>query len=181
MSKGGLSRSSDVLTLLSNFRRREILRVLLDLGGEASLREVVRRVAEKERGTTPDRRLRKSVYTGIIQTHLPKLNMAGIVEYDKGMDTLRLLYLPDEYRYYLETVEVGDIPWSLYYLAISTLGVVAGVFFTALTGFLVSSIFILAFSLCLMISAVLHTASTYGLSATELIRREVRKILKIGL
>lgn len=172
-ARGGLP-SRDTLSLLSNFRRREIIKVLSELGGEASLREVVRRVSEREKGAKSDRKSRKSVYTGIIQTHLPKLRTAGIVEYDRGADTMRIIDLPNDYRYYLEAIETGDIPWSLYYLAISVFGIIIGVFFAAWSGLMVSSIFILGFSLFLLFSAILHTAKTYGMNTMELLRWSIR-------
>ena len=116
------------LHIIQNNRRRAFLLVLKDLGGEACLREVVRRVAKLE-GKPSDTRAFKSIHVSILQTHIPKLERAGIIKYDKTMDTIHLLELPREFRYYLEVVERGDIPWCTYYFILSTFSLLISVIF----------------------------------------------------
>jgi len=164
--------------LLSNPRRRMIITVLQNVGGEACLREVVRRVATLESGSPPDRRLRKSVYTGIVQNHLPKLRLAGLVEYDRESDTLRLINLPRSYRYHLEAVEKGDVPWCLYYLALSAAGIFSGLLSAAYTHFWTGSLLTVILSAILLASSLLHTARTYGVSGIELIPMGIQAITK---
>jgi len=169
----------DPFYILRNSRRRFMLKALMELNGEACLRELVRRVAEMESGAPPDRRLRKSVYTGIVQNHLPKLSLAGLVEYDRETDTVRLVELPREYRYYLEAVEKGDIPWCLYYLGLSLAGFLSSLLYTAYThSWGGSSLLTLIFSALLLISSLLHTAHTYGLKGIELIPYGIQAITK---
>jgi len=172
------SQSYDVFSLLSNPRRRLIIKALEDVGGEACLREIVRRVAEMENEAPPDRKLRKSVYTGIIQNHLPKLSLAGLVEYDRETDTVRLVELPREYRYHLEVVKKGDIPWCLYYLGLSLAGFLSSLLYTAYTQFWNGSLLTLIFSATLFASSLLHTIITYGLKGIELIPLGIRAITK---
>ena len=178
MGSAERSQSYDVFSLLSNPRRRLIIKALEDVGGEACLREIVRRVAEMENEAPPDRKLRKSVYTGIIQNHLPKLSLAGLVEYDRETDTVRLVELPREYRYHLEVVKKGDIPWCLYYLGLSLAGFLSSLLYTAYTQFWNGSLLTLIFSATLFASSLLHTIITYGLKGIELIPLGIRAITK---
>ena len=179
LRSAGYSQSHDIFSLLSNPRRRLIIKVLEDVGGKACLREVVRRVAEMEYGAPPDRRLRKSVYTGIIQNHLPKLSLAGIVEYDRETDTVRLVGLPRECRYYLEVVERGDIPWCIYYLGLSLAGFLSSLLYMVyMHSWSGGSLLALILSVLLLISSLFHTARTYGLKGIELIPYGIRAITK---
>jgi len=114
---------STVLHLLQNSRRRALLKVLRKVGGRSSLREVVRKIAEVE-GVSA-RGLIESIRVSVLQTHIPKMRRAGIIEYDRATDKVYLLELPPKFRYYLEVVEGKDISWSLYYLVLSIFGVVA--------------------------------------------------------
>jgi DNA-binding transcriptional ArsR family regulator len=168
--------SSDLLSALSNPRRRRIITVLHEVGGEACVREVVRRVAEIERGAPSDWRSRKSVYTGIIQNHLPRMRRAGLVEYDKEKDIIRLL--PKGNHYYLETTKRGDIPWCVYYLVLSFAQVLSGLLLTAYTRFWLFSALIAVPWTLVLVAALFHTARTYGVSSIELIPMGIRAITK---
>lgn len=164
--------------ILQNSRRMMIIKVLLEVGGTACLREVVRRVAKLEKGALPSRSLRKSVYTSILQNHLPKMRLAGLVEYDRKTDALHLMNLPRNYRYLLEAVEKGDVPWCLYYLTLSVVGIFSGLFFAAYTHFWAGSLLTVILSVSLFVSAVFHTARTYGVGGIELIPMGIRAITK---
>lgn len=166
------------LKILQNSRRVMVIKVLLELGGTACLREVVRRVATLESGDTPDRGQRKSVYTSIVQNHLPKMQTAGLIEYDRESDALHLLDLPRSYRYHLETVEKGDLPWCLYYLTLSTVGIFSGLLFAAYTGFWAGSLLTVILSSLLFVSAVFHTSRTYGVNGIELLPLGIWAITK---
>jgi len=131
-----------------------------------------------ENGSPPSKSLRKSVYTGIIQNHLPKLTLAGLVEYDRATDALRLIDLPSSYRYHLEAVEKGDVPWCLYYLTLSVVGIFSGLLFAAYTHFWAGSLLTIILSASLFVSAFLHTARTYGVGGIELIPMGIRAITK---
>ena len=168
--------SSSFLSLLGNPRRTKIITALHEVGGEACVREVVRRVAEMEKGVPSDWRSRKSVYTGIIQNHLPKMRRAGLVEYDKGKDIIRLL--PKGGHYYLETIERGDIPWCMYYLVLSFVQVLSGLILAAYMDFWGFTVLIVAPWTLVLVAALIHTARTYGVSGIELIPMGIRAITK---
>ena len=75
-----------IFEVLSNERRRLVLRYLRERDGEhrVDFRDLVDQVAAWENETTPDRlgsSERKCVYTALRQTHLPKLQQFGIVEF----------------------------------------------------------------------------------------------------
>jgi hypothetical protein len=86
--------SKDVLfDLLSNWRRREALRYLEANGGEADLGDVAEYVAAKENDTVVEAlssRQRKRVYIGLYQSHLPKMDDAGVVDFEKRRGTVEL-------------------------------------------------------------------------------------------
>jgi hypothetical protein len=75
----------DVLTCLSNERRRHAI-VLLDAhAAPLSLSEVAERVAARERGLDRSEvtgKQRKSVYTGLYQAHIGKLTDVDAVAFD---------------------------------------------------------------------------------------------------
>lgn len=146
----------DVYSIVQNSRRRALLKILRDLGGESCLREIVRRIAENEGDLDSDKRLLKSVHVSLLQTHLPKMESAGLIQYDRVTSTVHLLELPSEFRYYLEIVEKHDIPWSLYYLILSGLGVGFSMF---LGNFLA-----IVLSLCFLTAALVHTYQTRGVT-----------------
>ena len=134
----------DPLQILSNARRRALIRVLRELGGTASLREVVRRIAEREQGGDFDRKLLKSVHVSLVQSHIPKMETYGLIEYDRVMDTVSLLELPPEYLHYLEFDERDGIPWSLLYLVVSVVGLGLGIYYNNLLALIISSCFTVA-------------------------------------
>lgn len=148
-----MSEKTGALYILSNSRRRSLIRVLRELGGVACLREVVRRVAEREGGPDVGRGLVKSVHVSLLQTHIPKMEGAGLIRYDRASDTVELLELSPEYRYYLEAVKKKDIPWSLYYLFLSAFGLAVS---WVVDNFLASLI-----CLCVFVAAVGHTVQTF--------------------
>lgn len=113
----------DVHEVLSNSRRQHALEILEEAGGELSARELSERIAEAETGESPPpTNIRQSVYVSLHQTHLPKLDDLGIVEYDSESKTIKLLDRAREVSIYLETVSKYGLSWSEYYLAVSLLG-----------------------------------------------------------
>ena len=83
-----------VFDLLSSPRRRTALQVLHEEGDVIDdLRTLADHVAARETGKQPDqltRPERKRVYVSLYQTHIPKLEEAGAITFDKD-DNLWLL------------------------------------------------------------------------------------------
>ena len=117
----------DVFEVLSNDRRRCIVHYLKKHDARRiDLRELVDYVAAWETDTPIDKLdgdKRKSVYAAIRQTHLPKMEDAGIVEYDHLRGEVALTDCAREVELYLEYVPDNDIPWSELYLGQSAVAV----------------------------------------------------------
>lgn len=121
---GGIDRG-EIFEMLSNTRRRYVLHYLKqrEPGQQVPLREVVDQVAAWEQETEIgqlDSAERKRVYTALKQTHLPRLDEFGIVDYDQLRGEVELTDTADEVQLYLEYVPADDITWSQYYLGLST-------------------------------------------------------------
>lgn len=115
----------EIFEMLSNTRRRYVLHYLKqrEPGQQVPLREVVDQVAAWEQETEIaqlDSAERKRVYTALKQTHLPRLDEFGIVDYDQLRGEVELTDTADEVQLYLEYVPEDDITWSQYYLGLST-------------------------------------------------------------
>ncbi|MFD1512582.1 DUF7344 domain-containing protein [Halomarina rubra] len=95
----------DAFHLLSNSRRREVMRYLLDNDGPTELGELAEFVAAKENGCEPDELSsdgRKRVYISLYQGHMPKLAKHDIVEYDQARGTVTANPLIEAFAPYLD-------------------------------------------------------------------------------
>ncbi|WP_457741984.1 DUF7344 domain-containing protein [Thermococcus sp.] len=110
--------------ILGNSRRLLLVEYLRNSEGRAELREVVEYIAEREGFT--DRKHRKSVYVSLIQTHIPKLEREGVITFKRGVITL--IRVPDDVTVYMETVKKNDISWSSFYIGLSAIFLIAGVY-----------------------------------------------------
>jgi predicted transcriptional regulator len=111
----------EVFDLLASPRRRCVLHYLRRNEGSAELREMAARIAAWEYGTdveslTADQR--KRVYTSLQQTHLQKLEDAGVVEYDDEAAEVHPAPGAEDIEVYLEVVPERGFPWREYYLAL---------------------------------------------------------------
>ncbi|WP_277555928.1 DUF7344 domain-containing protein [Halobaculum limi] len=115
----------EVYDILSNGRRRFVIYLLRQEGGQIALNELSDRVAAWENDIPVDElsdQQVKRVYVSLYQTHIPKLEESGIVEYDKDSGVIKLTsnvasldaYLPDEDR--------REIPWQTIYLGLAIVG-----------------------------------------------------------
>lgn len=118
-----------IFEILSNERRRLVLQYLqaYDDDDEIMLRDVVDQVAAWQNDTTVkelDSGDRKCVYTALKQSHLPKLDDVGAIDYDHIRGSVTLEERAADIYPYLEYVPRDDIAWSHYYLGLS--GISAG-------------------------------------------------------
>ncbi|MFB6167903.1 MAG: hypothetical protein ABEJ43_03550 [Haloferacaceae archaeon] len=84
----------DRFAILKNWRRRAVLAHLDDHGGHATLSELAGVLGAEENGVSRrdlSSSERKRVYVGLYQCHLPRLDEAGVVDFDErsGDVTLR--------------------------------------------------------------------------------------------
>lgn len=76
---------NELFDLLGNRRRRSILLYLYQTTSPVESSEIATRIAAWENETPPEQvpsSLYQSVYNSLYQTHLPRLEAAGFVEYD---------------------------------------------------------------------------------------------------
>jgi len=154
-----------VFDLLSNPRRRFVLSYLRQEGGPVDLVDLADEIAAWENDTPVEdltSQQRKRVYVSIYQTHVPKLEDAGVVDYDRESGLVQLASRAEEIDDYLQGEE-ERVPWQLYYLG---LAVVSAVFyflvsfdvsvFAAIDAFTAGLIIIVAFA-ALAVAHFLYT------------------------
>ncbi len=117
------SSRDQIFAVLSNRRRRWVVQYLSARETDrASLRSLVDTIASWE-CDQPAAELswkeRKRVYTALRQSHLPKLDDAGVIEYDADRGEIILTDDAEAYRLYLEYVPENDIPWSHCYVGLA--------------------------------------------------------------
>jgi len=109
-----------VFTLLSNGRRRQVVRAFQELEPPVTLGELAEHVAAVENDkpvTAVTGEERRRVYTALQQRHLDQLADAGIIEYDR--DSIRPTEKIEELELQLEVVESDNIAWAEYYFGLS--------------------------------------------------------------
>ena len=157
----------ELFEVLGNRRRQYVLASLKHSeNGEIDFSELVTRVAALENEVPADHvesDERKSVYVGLRQTHLPKMDEYNLVEYDRDRGTVTLDNAAEKAQMYLEYVPENDIPWAHYYLGLSSIiGIITaltwqGVFpFANLQGIAIAVITVVVFG----VSAVVHSIYT---------------------
>ena len=115
-----------IFEILSNERRRLILYYLnqQEKGEQVTFRELVDHVAAWENGTTVDELRsseRKCVYSALRQSHLPKLQKLGVIEFNHLRGEVILKDTAEDIEVYLEYVPGNDITWSQVYVGLSAI------------------------------------------------------------
>ncbi|UWG46460.1 putative trancriptional regulator, ArsR family [Halanaeroarchaeum sp. HSR-CO] len=114
----------DLFEILSNRRRRYVVHALEQADEPMQIGEVAERVAAWEYDVDESELSydeRKRVYTALQQSHLPKMDDIGIVEYDKNRGTIEPQPGLAEVDVYIDVVSGREIPWSQYYLGLAGL------------------------------------------------------------
>jgi hypothetical protein len=152
-----------VFSVLSNRRRRFVIHYLKWADEAATVRALSRQVAAWENDVAVaelDYRQRKRVYTSLHQTHLPKLDAVGIVEYDADRGTVALAAGATALDVYLEVVRDDEIPWSVYYLGLGLLStLLGGLVWAGIAPFsaLPPAAYVVCVGLGLAVSAAVHS------------------------
>jgi hypothetical protein len=126
MSETETSRLSqdEVYHLLSNPRRRFIISYLRD-DGTVGLQELASTVAAWENDTSPEQltdQQKKRVYVSLYQTHIPKLEDAGIITYDSDTSQIHLRDSVEQLEQYLPETEDTGRDWRRIYLGLAAVG-----------------------------------------------------------
>lgn len=107
--------------LLSSPRRRYVINHLQHAGEPVELTELAKKVAAWENETSVGEltsKQQKRVYVSLYQTHIPKLEEFGIVEYDSDAGTVAVTDQIDDVSRYLSE-EDNEIRWDIYYLVVA--------------------------------------------------------------
>jgi DNA-binding transcriptional ArsR family regulator len=127
--------SEDVIfDIVSNRRRRFVLRHLHNEQNPAQLTDIATELAAAESDTTPeqvDKQARKRAYVSLYQTHIPRLAEAEIVEYDEETGEVFLTDSAEEVLHYIRRGQSGDV-WPRVYLALALVGL--GIYLPPLVG-----------------------------------------------
>lgn len=157
----------DAFEILKNRRRRDILHYLKQNGSEAQVGEMAKQIAAWENDIHVDSvtsKQRKRLYTALYQSHLPKMDDVGILEYNQRRGTVNLTEEGAELDVYLEFVPGNDINWSQYYLAltaVSTALVIAhylGIYPFTVSSTTITAVVLTAFG----VSAFVHVYQNSG-------------------
>jgi predicted transcriptional regulator len=117
---------SEIHDVLRNDRRRLVLERLRTAQDAETVSDLAEHVGGMEAGESPPpRNVRQSVYVSLHQTHLPKLDELGIVDYDPDGKTVELAANARELRVYLEAPTGTDGVPPAYYAGVGLLGAVA--------------------------------------------------------
>ncbi|MFC6838491.1 DUF7344 domain-containing protein [Halomarina ordinaria] len=117
---------SDVYNILQNDRRRYAIEQLRANGERAEVATLAEAIATVETGESPPpRNVRQSVYNSLHQSHLPKLDAAGVVEYDRQRKVVTLTDLAVEVERYMGLDDPQPLPWADCYVAAGLAGLAA--------------------------------------------------------
>lgn len=120
-SKPELSEDT-IYKTLANQRRRYAIHYLQYRDEPVEIGDLAERIGAWEHDTEPPQLpadKRKTVYTALQQRHLPQLDNAALVEFDKRAGTVTPTPTLQDLEIYTEIVEGKSFPWSQYYLGLS--------------------------------------------------------------
>jgi hypothetical protein len=155
---------SQIHDVLRNDRRRLTIKCLQDAADDTlALGDLAEQVAALETGESPPPRdKRQSVYVSLQQTHLPKLEGLGVVEYDSDQKSVGLRDRIREIEVYMEVVPQYGLSWGEYYFSLGLLGLLttlAAGLGTPVVSDIDALLIATGFFLVLMLSAGYHVYS----------------------
>lgn len=123
-SKESLDRQ-DIFEILSNERRRRVLTYLQQNGSSSDLRTLSRYIAAAENDiplqqVTSTQRTR--TYTALRQSHLPKMDTKGVIDFDPDSGAVQLRQPASDIERYLQAVFGSDIQWVRYFTGVGVAG-----------------------------------------------------------
>lgn len=111
--------------ILKNSRRRLVLQYLLEEEAPVSLGTLSEHVASVETGKEPrmlDSQERKRAYVGLYQCHLPRMDGADVIDFNKDRGLVALGPHAESVLAHIEDDEEGDVVWPMVYLPVSLVG-----------------------------------------------------------
>ncbi|GGI94094.1 hypothetical protein GCM10008995_00350 [Halobellus salinus] len=116
----------ELFEVLSNRRRRFAMHLLKRESETVEIGDMAEQIAAWENGVDTAELTgseRKRVYTALQQSHLPKMERVGVVEFNKDRGVIEPTPALENVDLYMDVVEGREIPWSTYYLGLSTVGI----------------------------------------------------------
>lgn len=147
---------------LSNSRRRGIIYCLKRADDPLDVSRLTTLVAAMENGVSPEAvtySQRKRVYTSIHQSHLPKMDSLGIVDFDQRAGTVESANGLSEIEGYLEISPRSRLSWTDLYFGVGALSLGAallGWFDVFPFGLVPGIAYLIAFATVLVTISVVH-------------------------
>ncbi|MFP9191315.1 DUF308 domain-containing protein [Natrialbaceae archaeon A-CW1-1] len=119
----GLS-EDELFLLLANQRRRHILLALIREGKPLDIGILSQEIAAWEDGNELEEvssKDRKRVYIALQQSHLPKMDKVGVLEYDRDRGMVEPTSTLEDVELYLGSARGRELPWSDYFLGVTVL------------------------------------------------------------
>lgn len=134
--KGGLKRTNEtssgetlnqeeIFEILSNQRRRRVLKYLQQREPNSDLRTLSTLIAAIENDINPDQvssTQRTRTYTALRQSHLPKMDDIGIIDFDSDSGEVQLRKPASDIEKYLNAVFKDEKNWIRYYSGVGIAG-----------------------------------------------------------
>lgn len=158
----------EAFSVLANRRRRFALHAVSQRDDAVELGWLAKQVAAWEQGISLEEvgsDARKSCYVSLQQSHLPKMDEVGIVEFDERTGTIHPTPSARELDIYLEVVPGREIPWHGYYLGLGAMStaLLAALWVDAPPFAMLPDIAWIAFVVvALVVSAAVHTYLARG-------------------
>lgn len=117
----------ELFDVLANQRRRFAVHLLKrEEADKLAIGDMAEQIAAWENGIEAAEitgNERKRVYTALQQSHLPKMDDAGVVNFNKDRGVVEPTPALRNVDLYMDVVEGKEIPWSTYYLGLSGVAV----------------------------------------------------------
>ena len=117
----------ELFDVLANQRRRFAVHLLKrEEADKLEIGDMAEQIAAWENGIETAEitgNERKRVYTALQQSHLPKMDDAGVVNFNKDRGVVEPTAAIQNVDLYMDVVEGKEIPWSTYYLGLSGVAV----------------------------------------------------------
>ncbi|MFO7927218.1 hypothetical protein [Natronomonas sp.] len=155
--------------LLSNGRRRLLLQRLQGTDG-VELGELATELAAIENDVPPEElsaQQRKRTYVSLYQTHVPKLENAGVVTFDSESGIVGPTDRVDELVKYFNT-ETSDVAWDRLYLVVGVVGLLVYVSASLLGNQIVRPLYVgIAVLVGVVVVSLFHRRYENGSESTE--------------
>ncbi|MDZ5812023.1 hypothetical protein U4E84_11790 [Halorubrum sp. AD140] len=119
--------NDELFKVLANRRRRFAVHLLKrEERDQIAIGEMAEQIAAWENGIDMAEitgNERKRVYTALQQSHLPKMDEAGVVRFNKDRGVVEPTPALTNVDLYMDVVEGKEIPWSDYYVGLSAVAV----------------------------------------------------------